>query len=348
MSTGWFSQLPKWMNTAAETTVMSSRIRLARNVADLRFPPAADDREMNQVLKQVEAFGRAHPGWTFARIAGWKEIPKAMLVERGFIALESSGNPKGIGLAVTEDEAAAVVVNEEDHCRIQVMRGGLHLTAALEQARDIEQRLCERVIFAQHPTLGYLTTFPTNVGTGLRATTLLHLPALALTRELTEVLNAVVHVGLAVRGLYGQGTDLHSSFFQVGNQITLGRTEDEIVKHLEGVTRQVVERENKAREKLLRDQRVLLEDRVARALGILSSCRLLGMEEGLELVSTLVLGHEAGICSHNDRLRINELLLCMQPAHLQAKDTHILSAEDIALRRADLLRRRLKLKPIKL
>jgi protein arginine kinase len=253
-----------------------------------------------------------------------------------------------VGLASSADESISLLANEEDHYRLQVIRGGLSLEPALQTAQELDRQLACRVQYALHPAWGYLTAYPTNVGTGLRVSVLLHLPAIGLTREIAEVLNAVAHVGLNVSGLHGNSASAPSAFFQISNQITLGRTEEEIVRHLEGVARQAAEREQKAREKVLRGKRVLLEDKLGRALGILAGCRVLDQEEALELLSTLSLGADLGLLAPDRTRQVRELILLVQPSHLQANTGKQLTPEEQGIRRADLVRSFLKLKKNKL
>jgi protein arginine kinase len=343
------ADVPVWLLTeSVPTPVVSTRIRLARNLADMRFPAAADESELNRAVEMIRGAIRNQPDWIHTRIQDLNDAQRALWMERGLISAEAVSNPRGLGLACLPDESASILMNEEDHCRIQILKGGFNLAPALEAAMELDQHIGGQVKYAVHPKLGYLTSFPTNVGTGLRVSVLLHLPALTLTREINEVLHAVVHVGLSVRGLYGQGADVHSAYFQIGNQITLGRTETEIIKHLEGVVQQVAGREEKACEKLLREQRVLLEDKVARASGILANCRLLGLEETLDLLSALQLGLDTGLISKPSPLDLKTLLWLIQPAHLQQKETELLTPEQVSARRADLVRRRLKIKAVKL
>lgn len=347
MSRALTRTLPAWLadKRVLQSPVMSTRIRLARNFSDTRFPQAADPSELEKNLNRTEKLVREQKqlGMGFKRLRDLDEIQRGILAERGLVHMDSAAQPDCIGLAVAEGESVSLLVNEEDHLRIQVVQGGLNLATGMETARALDETLAEHLPFATHRRFGYLTACPTNVGTGLRASVMMHLPALTLTRGIVQVLQAVVHMGLAVRGLYGEGTELRSVYFQISNQVTLGRTEEEIVKHLEGVTRQIVEREEEARKKLLADQRLLLEDKVGRALGVLSGCRLLGLEEGLDLLSTVRLGTETGLVSGLEPALLNELLLLTQPAHLQTLQNRVLTAEDQAEIRAAVIKQKMKL-----
>lgn len=347
MSRNWPHSLPAWLadKKALDSPVISSRVRLARNFVDARFPLQADEAELRSNLARIEAWAGKHPQFKlgFKRLSELDEMQRTLYAERGLVGIESVSGPREVGLAVVPGETLSLLVNEEDHLRVQVMLAGLNLQGALETARGLEANLSQALPFASHRQFGYLTACPTNVGTGLRASVLLHLPALALTRGVVSVLQAVIHMGLSVRGFYGDGAELRSVFFQIGNQVTLGRTEEEIIRHLEGVARQIVEREEEARDKLLKEQRLVLEDRVGRALGVLANCVLIGLEEALDLLSTVRLGVETGLVAGIESIQIRELLLRMQPAHVLSLKTRPLSAEAQAAQRAALIKRRLRL-----
>ncbi|MEW6516070.1 MAG: ATP--guanido phosphotransferase [candidate division FCPU426 bacterium] len=336
--------LPLWVKPhAGNPAVLSTRIRLARNLKGYKFPLTADSVEKEKLVGAVGGFLEKQPGMTFLRLQREDALRRGVLAERGLIHMDSASKPDDIGLGLAQGQSLSYLLNEEDHVRIQVMKPGLDLEGGLRLARVLDEKLGKAFPFARHAQFGYLTACPTNVGTGLRASAMLHLPALALTRGIVQVLQAVVHMGLAVRGFYGEGTELKTVFFQISNQITLGRTEEEIITQLSGVIRQVVERETEARQKLLKSERRLLEDKVGRAVGILRHCRLLGLEEALDLLSSLRLGVETRLLRSLSPAALNELLLQVQPAHLQQGGEKTLSAEEQQSRRASLIRKRLKL-----
>lgn len=342
------SFFPGWLIKAGahDGVVISTRIRLGRNFSDLPFPTAANPAQKEEVLKRFEALTRKERtrAWRFIRLADENEVERGLLAERGLVGMESVKEPSQIGLATVEGQSTALLINEEDHLRIQVFESGLKLETSLQTALALDQGLQKNGPFAFSEQFGFLTACPTNVGTGLRASVMMHLPALALTHAIAQVLQAVLHMGLAVRGFYGEGTELRSVFFQISNQMTLGRSEEEIVKQLIGVVRQLSEREEEAREKLLKDHRALLEDKIGRSLGILSGARLLGFEETLDLLSAVRLGVETGLVEKITRSELNEMLLLSQPAHLQYLADKRLSQEEQMARRALLIQRGLKLK----
>jgi len=325
--------------------VISSRVRLARNFADCRFVTEASPEEMNRILKRMEGFveEQAQLQMNFQRLADLDDVHRGIFAERGLVHMESAREPQAVGLAIGPGQVVALLVNEEDHLRLQVVQEGMSLEPALKQAKELDELLDKQLPLAMHPEFGFLTACPTNVGTGLRASVMLHLPGLTLTRGIVQVLQAVLHIGLAVRGFYGEGTELKSMFFQVSNQLTLGRSEEEIIQHLEGVTRQIIEREEEARQKLLKDHRRLLEDKVGRAIGVLSGCQMIGLEEALELISIVRLGAETGALENVPQPVLNELLILIQTAHIQLLADEPLGPEEQMARRSETIRKYLKL-----
>lgn len=314
--------------------VVSSRVRLARNVAGFEFTSRCGEadlkalhdlmhRHLDEAFKQTEvASGRA--AITGRREMVWLElrhtppIQRRVLMERRLISkqLMSSDGPGAVMVALP-DEGLSVMVNEEDHLRLQAVRPGLDLAAAFGDVDRADDALEARTDYAYHPRFGYLTACPTNVGTGLRVSVMLHLPALKLTGELEKVQRAAKAMSLAVRGWMGEGSEAAGDFFQISNQTTLGKSEQELLGDFETrVIPQVVDYERQAREQLLTKQPVFLEDQVHRALGLLRSARLLKTEEAMALLSHARLGATAGL--HEVPLTVlNELSVLVQPGHLQ-------------------------------
>lgn len=342
------SFFPAWLTRKTgdgSQVVISSRVRLARNFADCRFVTEASPEEMNRILKRMEGFveEQAQLRMNFQRLADLDDVHRGIFAERGLVHMESAREPQAVGLAIGPGQVVSLLVNEEDHLRLQVVQEGMSLEPALKQAKELDELLDKQLSLAMHPEFGFLTACPTNVGTGLRASVMLHLPGLTLTRGIVQVLQAVLHIGLAVRGFYGEGTELKSMFFQVSNQLTLGRSEEEIIQHLEGVTRQIIEREEEARQKLLKDHRRLLEDKVGRAIGVLSGCQMIGLEEALELISIVRLGAETGALENVPQPVLNELLILIQTAHIQLLADEPLGPEEQMARRSETIRKYLKL-----
>jgi protein arginine kinase len=345
--TGKKITFPAWLkkNPSHDNIVITSRLRLARNISNHRFPHALDKPEREMLLRHIEqqiSKKVVKPVLHFHRLRDMDIVHRGVMAERGLAHVESAREPGFTGLALGPGQSVSILVNEEDHLRTQVVYAGLSLERCLKMSQQLDAQLSTGFELATHKEFGYLTACPTNVGTGMRASVMLHLPALTLTRGIVQVLQAVLHMGLAVRGFYGEGSELRSMFFQVSNQVTLGRTEDEIVQQLVGVIRQIVDREKEARQKLLKEESALIEDKVGRAKGIISHCRMLGFEEALDLLSTLRLGAEIKLIEDIPKNVLNELLFQIQPAHLQLLAKKTLIGSDEFMRRAELVQRRLK------
>jgi protein arginine kinase len=325
--------------------VISSRIRLARNVAGIPFLSRAS-RQQRQMLE-----GRARDVLLGAQISAQTlyvdlehapEIDRQLLVERHLISKQHATGEGARGVAVGENETLSIMINEEDHLRIQVMRSGLQLDEAWEQINAIDDALESKLDFAFHPRFGYLTACPTNVGTGIRVSVMLHLPALKLTGEIEKVFRAAKDLKLAVRGLYGEGTEATGDFYQISNQTTLGKSEEEIIsdfRHL--VIPKIIDYEHHARRTLLNDHTTALDDKVGRALGLLRSARLMASEETLFLLSHLRMGIHLGRVKDVEIRTLNELFLLTQPAHLQKISGRKLEGDTRRAARADFIRGRL-------
>ena len=244
-------------------------------------------------------------------------------------------------MGLSNDEAVSIMVNEEDHLRMQVLHGGLDLQTAWAQMVAIDEAIQRRVPYAFDETYGYLTACPTNVGTGLRVSVMVHLPALAMTRELQRVFNAAAKIDFVVRGLYGEGTQGHGDFFQISNQKSLGRSEKEIIDNLEIVIPKIVSYERKVRQDILTEHRRQVEDRIFRARGILRGARLMTSEEALHLISQLRLGVQLGMIREVDTPALHRLFILSRPAHLQRWYGRELDGPERDAARADFLRKAL-------
>ena len=301
--------------------VISSRIRLARNVAGFPFLTrcTARDRQALQVQASAAiAQCNLGPAVEFLDLQPLRDIDRQLLVERHLISKPHAALEGARGVALSKDETLSIMVNEEDHLRIQVLRSGLQLADAWAQIGPIDDQLEQRLHWAFHPRFGYLTACPTNVGTGIRVSVMLHLPALKLTGEIEKVFRAAKELRLAVRGLYGEGTEATGDFYQVSNQTTLGRTEEQLLEQFEqAVVPRIIEYEQHARRMLLTERTVALDDKIFRALGLLRNARLLTGDEALFLLSHVRLGVHLGRISDVDMAKENELFLLTQPAHLQ-------------------------------
>jgi len=235
-------------------------------------------------------------------------------------------------------DQASVMVNEEDHLRIQALRSGFALEATWGLVAALDAELGQRLAFAFHPEFGYLTSCPTNVGTGLRASVLVHLPGLVLTKEINRILQGLTQVGLTFRGLYGEGSEVVGNLFQLSNQTTLGKSESELLDKLGKLVRQVMEYEERARQILLRDATAILEDKVWRAYGLLRYARTLSFEETMNLLSGVRLGVGLGLIPNVGMYALNKLLVFTQPAHLAAAQGRALSEDEVPVRRAAYVR----------
>jgi protein arginine kinase len=325
--------------------VISSRIRLARNVAGFPFLSKCSRAQRTQIehrTRETILAAQIAPQTLYVDLDAAPDVDRQLLVERHLISKPHAAAEGARGVAVGENETISIMVNEEDHLRVQVLRSGLQLEEAWEQINAIDDKLESKLDFSFHPRFGYMTACPTNVGTGIRVSVMLHLPALKLTGEIEKVFRAAKDMRLAVRGLYGEGTEATGDFYQISNQTTLGKTEDEIIsdfKHL--VIPKIIDYEHHARRTLVNDRTVALDDKCCRALGILRTARLMASEETLFLLSHLRMGINLGRIKDIDLRTINELFLLTQPAHLQKIQGRKLEGDVRRAARADYIRSRL-------
>jgi len=325
--------------------VISSRVRLARNIESLNFPTCLDDKGAAEVIERVlEAIKQSNFLKTnlYVPFEALSDFDKQLLLERHLVSKELIEERTRCGLSFSKDEIVSLMINEEDHLRMQVLQSGFKLMEAWRLIDQIDSDLESKLQFSFHKTLGYMTACPTNVGTGLRASCMLHLPALVMTKQITKVVQAVAKLNLTVRGLYGEGTQALGNFFQLSNQGTIGKSEDVIVENIEKVIRQVIEHEREARKKLFKKRKEKLCDQIWRAVGILKAVRLIQSQESTALLSMVRLGIDLNVISGLDSMVLNELFIYTQPAHLQliAKDTQGPEARD--KKRAGLIRDYLK------
>jgi protein arginine kinase len=325
--------------------VISSRIRLARNIAGFNFLSRCT-RHQRQALeakvRQVILESGVAPQIFYVDLEQAPEVDRQLLVERHLISKPHAAAEGARGVAIGENETVSIMVNEEDHLRLQVLRSGLQLHEAWDQITRVDDALESKLDFAFHPRFGYLTACPTNVGTGIRVSVMLHLPALKLTGEIEKVFRAAKDLKLAVRGLFGEGTEATGDFYQISNQTTLGRAEEEIIEDFgKLVIPKIIDYEHHARKTLLSEKAIALEDKVNRALGLLRSARLMATDETLLLLSHLRMGVHLGRVKDVDLRTINELFLLTQPAHLQKMQGKKLEGDIRRAARADFIRARL-------
>jgi protein arginine kinase len=337
----------EWLKTGGNLgdVVISSRIRLARNLNGFRFLSKASASERRDIVRTLN---QAIEESDFGKEALYIDVEKAdaldrqLLVERQLISRQH-GEAEGCrGVAIAASERLSLMINEEDHLRMQVLRHGMDLDDAWNEISGVDAALETTVNFAFHEQYGYLTACPTNVGTGLRVSVMLHLPALKITNEIEKVLRAAKDMRLAVRGLYGEGTEALGDFFQVSNQVTLGRSEEEILSDFKNnVIPSIVRYEQEMRKSLKKDRLTALDDKIWRAYGILSNARAISSEETLFLLSHLRLGAVMERIKHLDLSVINDLFLFTQSAHLQKRCGKRLDGEQRSIIRADYIRERL-------
>jgi protein arginine kinase len=329
--------------------VLSSRIRLARNLLGMPFTIRADAAEHEVVLDHVTAAARETPELADApmvRVDRLERAERQLLYERHLISRELAGLDQGgivrRGAALVVSGDLGVMINEEDHLRLQSLRSGFALPEAYAALERLDTGLGHRLAFAFHPEFGYLTACPTNAGTGLRASVLIHLPGLVLTKEIAKVLQGLSQVGLTFRGLYGEGSEVVGNFFQLSNQTTLGKSEEDLLDQLVKIVRQVIEYEEEARRVLRRDAPALIEDKIWRAYGLLRHARLLSFEEGMNLLSGVRLGAGLNLITDVGVYTLNKLMIFTQPAHLAHQSGRALTDPDLPALRAAFVRRLLE------
>lgn len=337
----------EWMKTPGPNSdiVITSRIRLARNLSHHPFPGWSKKEERLEVLKiirpQIEALAEMRDAFS-QDLSDLTSIQKQVLVESHLISREQAAKSEGCATIINRQQGISIMINEEDHVRMQAIEPGLALQKAYQIIDDIDSRLDRNLDYAFDPRLGYLTACPTNLGTGMRASAMVHLPALVLSEQINPVIQAVNKIGLAVRGLYGEGTEALANLFQVSNQNTLGEREEEIIARLESVIEQMVEHEQNARLKLVEERASTIHDQVGRAYAILRHAHIISSKEALNLLSMLRLGADLGFFPENTRSLTDLLFTEIQPAHLQIAADRKLNPEQRDTMRAEILRDRLK------
>ncbi|SDK58814.1 protein arginine kinase [Sediminibacillus albus] len=328
--------------------VMSSRIRLARNFEQIPFPIIAESDDLEKVLTFIhneyenKSFS-TYNDLALVKMRELKPIEKRVLVEKHLISPHLAENDQEAAALISKNEQVSVMVNEEDHIRIQLYFPGFQLEKALEQAFTFDDWLEEKINYAFDENRGYLTSCPTNVGTGMRASVMMHLPALALTQKINRMIPAISQLGLVVRGIYGEGSEAIGNIFQISNQITLGKSEHDIVQDLQSVVNQLINQERKARQLLVEQSETELEDRVFRSYGILQHSRIIESKEAAKCLSDVRLGIDVGYIEDISKSILNELMILSQPGFLQHYAQKSLSPKERDILRASLIRERFKL-----
>jgi protein arginine kinase len=325
--------------------VISSRIRLARNLAAFPFTnrsSAYQKAEIEGLLRDRIAKLELDPKLEYVTVPTLSPLDRQFLVERQLISRELAAAEGPRGVAVGPRETVSIMVNEEDHLRVQVMRSGFALDEAWQDIDRVDDLVEGKVGYAFSEEFGYLTACPTNVGTGMRASVMLHLPALVWTKQIEKVFRALQKINLAVRGLYGEGSRASGDFYQISNQVTLGKSETSILTEIREVIPQIITYERQARAALLRESRQALQDRVSRAFGTLCSATMMTSEETMDLLSSVRLGVNLNLLDDITIRTVNELFIHTQPAHLQKLMGSLLDGEERNAARARYLRTRLR------
>src|SRR5258706_3451407 len=325
--------------------VLSSRVRLARNLRNFPFPGWAKKAERQKAFEAIQPVVGKLPEMRESFSDSMDNITamdKQVLVERHLISREHAAKNVGSGVVINDKETISVMINEEDHLRMQAIKSGLQLKQVFKIIDKVDSELEQELDFAFSPRLGYLTACPTNVGTGMRASAMVHLPAMVLSDQINQVVQAVNKLGLAVRGLYGEGTEALGNVFQVSNQTTLGEKESDVIERLNKVILQIIEHEENARITLLEKKPRVVYDQVGRAYGVLTNAHTVSSKEALNLLSLLRMGVDLELFPAGNRSVVDEMFIVSQPAHVQKAAERKLTAEERDSFRADLIRQRLK------
>ncbi|MBB6217394.1 protein arginine kinase [Anaerosolibacter carboniphilus] len=340
--------MAKWMEQLGPESdiIISSRIRLARNIEEFPFPVALTKNKSKELIKKVrnailEGNTTLKNDFEGFELEELPQLEKQALVEKYLISAALVDQAEKSAVLLNKDESVSIMINEEDHIRIQCLLPGFQLNEAWNTADKIDDVLEGNIKYAFDEELGYLTSCPTNVGTGIRASVMVHLPALTMTGYINRILQAASQIGLAVRGIHGEGTEFTGNIFQISNQLTLGRNEGEIIANLKDVTLQIIQKERDARNTLLSSNRIQLEDRMYRSYGILVNARILSSQEFMKLLSDLRLAVDMKIIEGISLNVINQMMVMAQPAYLQKSAGKPLSVNERDIRRAMIVREKL-------
>ncbi|SER01527.1 protein arginine kinase [Virgibacillus subterraneus] len=328
--------------------VLSSRIRLARNFADYSYPILANQKDLQSISQffqdeyEHKSF-QDYLNFEFIPISSLKPVEKRVLVEKHLISPHLVEHDNSAATLISKNEQVSVMINEEDHIRVQLYFPGFQLNKALEKAFEFDDWLEEKIDYAFDEKHGYLTTCPTNVGTGMRASVMMHLPALAWSQQINRMIPSINQLGLVVRGIYGEGSEAIGNIFQISNQITLGKSEEDIVEDLQSVVQQLIEHERNARNRIMDQSSTKLENRIYRSYGVLEYSRILESKEAAKCLSNVRLGIDLGIIEKVPRNILSELMVLTQPGFLQQYAKKNLTASERDVFRASLVRERLQL-----
>jgi protein arginine kinase len=325
--------------------VLSTRVRIARNVAGCNYPTSADSETKNRVISYFDstmARSKLLSEGQYFKAIDLDDLDRDFLIERHLISPTFLNGDPAKAILIGESEQVSVMVNEEDHLRVQALAAGLDPQAAYDLATKYENEIGRHIEFDYDSDFGFLTACPTNAGTGMRASVLIHLPGLVLTREIDRVISQITRSGLVVRGFYGEGSDVLGNLFQISNQNTLGVSEKEILDHIAKISREIIDEEAEARRMLVSEAQDMIEDKIWRAYGILKHARVLTSDEVMNLLSAVRLGHAMKMIDFIDIALINEILLLSQPAHLQKYYGHLMDHGKRDFVRAQMVREKLR------
>ncbi|CDI50849.1 protein arginine kinase [Clostridium tetani] len=334
-----------WIHTSVDNSdiVLSSRIRLARNLSNFAYPHKISIEEGRKIVETIEkVLQNEESKYKVYRLWEMDPLDRVTYLEKYLISSKLILNNEKGAFIKNEDETVSLMINEEDHIRLQCITNGFNLEEAYKCAEDLDDLIEENLDYAFHENLGYMTACPTNLGTGLRASVMIHLPALTMNREINKIFSGLTQIGMTIRGIYGEGSKAVGNLFQVSNQLTLGLNEEEIINNLKAVVYQIINQEKLAREKMMKMHKYRIEDKVYRALGILNSAVLLDSEECLKLLSYVRLGVEMDIIKDVSKKVLNELTISIQSAMIQGIFNSKLTEEARQLKRAELVKKKLK------
>ena len=330
--------------------VLSTRLRLARNLQGHAFSLRLRDAERVQIYERVRQAAEQHSdlkGGIAFDLSGLSPLSRRVLLERHLISRELAGQSgeapaQGAGLILGPRDTVGLMINEEDHLRLQTLMSGLRLSDSYRQIDRLDEELGNHIPFAYHQEFGFLTSCPTNVGTGLRASVLIHLPGLVLTKQIGQVLQGIGQMGLTFRGLYGEGSEVIGNFFQISNQTTLGKSEEDLIEHLQKIVSKVIQVEIEKREVLMRDAPAVMEDKIWRAYGLLRYARSLSFDEVMNLLSGVRLGVSMNLLSGPRVYTLNKIMIYAQTAHMEQAAGRQLTEAEGDLHRAAYVRRLLE------
>lgn len=334
----------KWLDNDGfeKDIVISSRVRLARNIEGMKLPQQIDQEDGKDVVEMVKHAVLKDDNYKSYNINDLTEEQRRLFVEKHLISPDLLKKPDISSFLLREDERVTIMINEEDHIRIQALFSGLNLDESFRMCNEVDDLIEDTLDYSFDEKFGYLTSCPTNIGTGLRASVMVHLPCLVLTGNINGILQAVTQLGLAVRGLYGEGSSSLGNIFQISNQITLGETEEEIISKLKGIVTQIIRRERQSRKLLLNTKRIGTEDKIYRSLGVLQNARILSSKEAMSLLSDVRMGIAMGILEEIELITLDNLIIDIQPANINSKCEEELNSTNRDIKRAEILRDKLK------